>query len=103
MSNSVTVFEVICPCCSARLTVDGELRAVIAHEAAKPKKNPAADHLERAKDVLEQQAEQREARFRESAQDENKKSDLLSRKFEEALKRARNEPITRPDRDIDLD
>jgi hypothetical protein len=95
--------EVCCPCCGARLKVDTLLARVIAHEAPPKPKRPEADHLDRASEVLQKQAEQREAHFRSSAEEEKIKSDLLARKFEEALKKSRGEPVTRPLRDIDLD
>lgn len=98
-----STLEVVCPCCSARLKVDTVLARVVAYEAAPKPKRPEADHLNRASEFLQKQAEQREAHFRSSAEDEKIKSDLLARKFEEALKKSRGEPVTRPQRDIDLD
>jgi hypothetical protein len=95
--------EVRCPCCGALLKIDAGLGRVIWHEAtAKPKKS-ARDHLDRVSDVLEKQAAQREAHFRESAEQEKLKSDVLSRKFEEALKKTRDVPVRPALRDIDLD
>ena len=95
--------EVRCPCCGAALKIDAQLGRVIWHEAAaKPQKS--RDHLDRAGDVLQKQAAQREAHFRESEEQEKSKSDLLARKFEEALKRSRGAPVQPPGlRDIDLD
>ncbi len=94
--------EVRCPCCGAALKIDAHLGRVIWHEAAaKPKKS--RDNLDRAGDVLEKQAAQREAHFRESEEQEKTKADLLARKFEEALKRSRGAPVQPALRDIDLD
>lgn len=101
MSDGTPDIETTCPCCGARLTIDRALGRVIAHEA-KPKHKPESTRLERTADVLEKQAERREALFRESAQSESMKSDLLARKFEEALKKTRGQPV-KPIRDIDLD
>jgi len=98
-----SAIEITCPCCGARLKVDTLLARVISHEAPPKPKRPEADHLDRASEFLQKQAEQREAHFRNSAEDEKIKSDLLARKFEEALKKSRGQPITRPQRDIDLD
>jgi hypothetical protein len=39
----------------------------------------------------------------QSAEDEKAKSQLLDRKFEESLEKAKQQPVTRPTRDIDLD
>ncbi|HUI41377.1 MAG TPA: hypothetical protein VL523_05360 [Terriglobia bacterium] len=106
MMNSAedTKFEVACPCCGARLTIDAQLGRILAHEAApKPKRAADRDRLERISDVLEKQAAAREARFRESAEEEKIKPDLLARKFEEALKKSRGQPVKPDLRDIDLD
>jgi hypothetical protein len=93
--------EVACPCCGARLKIDTELRRVIGHEA-RPRRGKSPD-LGRAGELLEKQAERREAHFRESAAEQKIKSDLLARKFEEALKKKRDEPVKPGLRDIDLD
>ena len=95
-------FETTCPCCGARLTIDPALGRVIGHEA-KQRRPADAHHLDRAADVLAKQAERREAHFRESAEEEKIKSDLLARKFEEALKKTRDQPVKPALRDIDLD
>lgn len=93
--------EVVCPCCGARLTVDAELGKVL-HHAAPPKQARQAD-LDHAAGMLEKEKARREALFKQSTQEEKVKSELLERKFEEALKHSKDEPITRPTRDIDLD
>lgn len=92
-----------CPCCGAALKIDAELGRVIWHEAAAKSKKAGRDHLDHAGDVLEKQAAQREAHFRESSEQEKLKSDVLARKFEEALKKTRNAPVEPGLRDIDLD
>ena len=45
----------------------------------------------------------REALFQKSVADEKGRGDALSKRFEEALKQAHQEPITKPTRDFDLD
>jgi hypothetical protein len=95
-------YSLICPCCNANLTVDAGLRKVISHEAPPPKHQASPD-LGRADALLREQAARREAIFRQSAADEKVKPDLLERKFEEALKKSKDQPITRPTRDFDLD
>lgn len=92
--------EIACPCCGARLKVDTELGKVIGHQA--PEKRSATD-LDQAAILLQKRAAQREAHFRQSAEDEKVKSQLLERKFEEALAKAKDQPATPPTRDIDLD
>jgi hypothetical protein len=95
--------DVRCPCCGATLKIDVRLGKVIWHEAAPKPKSSDHDHLDRASDVLEKQASLREAHFQESAEQEKVKSDLLARKFEEALKKTRGAPVEPGLRDIDLD
>jgi hypothetical protein len=90
-----------CPCCGARLVIDATLRKVIAHET--PPRHTIAPDLDHAARLVQEQAERREAIFRKSTEDEKSKSQLLDRKFSEALKKSKDEPITRPTRDIDLD
>ncbi len=92
--------EAVCPCCGARLKIDAALGRVVSHEAA-PKRTRAPD-LERANALLEKEAAQREAHFRHSAETEKVKSQLLERKFEQALAKSKDEPLTPPTRDIDL-
>lgn len=100
-SRSGARFEIVCPCCGARLKVDTELGKVIAHEA--PRKRSQAPALEQAGDLLQKEAARREAHFRQSTEDERVRSRLLERKFEEALSKAKDEPVAPPTRDIDLD
>ncbi len=93
--------NVVCPCCGAKMTIDVQLSKVIAHEAPVHKSHDAPD-LEHAGDLLKQQADRREAIFRQSKEDEKSKGQLLERMFEESLKKSKDQPITRPTRDIDL-
>jgi predicted amidophosphoribosyltransferase len=94
--------EVVCPCCGARLKIDATLGRVIAHKP--PPKHTRAPDLERANQFLQKEAARREALFKRSAEEEKTKVQLLERKFEEALKRSKEEElVTPPTRDIDLD
>ena len=93
--------EVICPCCQARLTVDPELGAVLHHEP--PPKAVSVTDLKAAVEELKGEASKREARFKESMEAEKEKGKVLERKFKELLKKAKDEPITRPTREMDLD
>ena len=53
--------------------------------------------------ILAREAERREAMFQQSVDAEKGRGDALSKRFEEALNQAREEPVTRPTRDFDLD
>jgi hypothetical protein len=83
-------FIVECPCCQAKLTVDPEVRAVIAHEAP-PRKRSVAD-LDTAFGALGAKAAEREERFRRARAAEADKGKLLDRKFQESLKKAKDSP-----------
>jgi len=96
-----TTIELICPCCQARLTVDSALGVVLHHEL--PPRAATVTDLKTAVEELRGEAGRREARFKESMEAEKEKAKLLERKFKELLKKAKDEPITKPTRDIDLD
>ena len=93
-------FEVPCPCCSATLVIDMNLRRVVRHEEPSRGDRP---ELSRAEQILADEAARREALFARSVQAERTRDDDLSKRFEEALRQAGNEPITKPTRDFDLD
>jgi hypothetical protein len=93
-------FEVACPCCRAILTVDPEVRAVLAHR--EPPRSGPLSTLDKAMDALKGAGARREAAFRQAAEAERTKGDVLSRKFGEGLKRAKDDPDP-PIRPIDLD
>jgi predicted amidophosphoribosyltransferase len=96
-----TTWEVPCPCCGATLTIDASLGKVL-HHTPPPKAEHAPD-LDHAAMLLEKEKARREAIFQQSSEDQKIKSDLLDRKFQEALKQTKDEPVSRPLRDIDLD
>ena len=93
--------EVVCPCCGATLTVDAELGKVLFHQA--PPKQDKGPDLDDAAQLLKKEAERREAIFRQSADDQKISSELLDRKFKEAFEKTKDQPTTRPLRDLDLD
>ena len=93
---------VICPCCGAKLTVDYALKAVIHHEPPPKPAGPAKD-LKTAMEALKGEAERRRSQFQQAAEAEKDKTKVLDKRFQEALKKAKDEPIERPTRDIDLD
>ena len=92
--------EVACPCCEAKLTVDTDLAVVLAYTVP-VKAAPDVDISDAAR-ILADQAQRREDKFRDSWVAESKKEDVLNRKFEEALKKAKDQPVEKPLRDFDL-
>jgi hypothetical protein len=95
------VFEVECPCCAAKLTIDAELGVVLSH--IPPPKPPPSVDLDDTARLLRAQAEAVEAKFRASVEAERTKEDVLARKFAEGLKKAKDAPVEKPVRDFDLD
>ena len=94
--------EITCPCCQARLTIDLSLGVVLHHEP--PPKPSSVTDLKEAVKSLKTETAQREARFKELMQAEKEKGKVLDRKFQELLKKAKDDPSTTPPpRDIDLD
>lgn len=100
MPRLASELEVVCPCCQAVLVVDLNLGRVVSH--AEPERG-AKPELSDAHRLLAEEAARREAIFQQSVTAERTRGDALSRRFEEALKRAKEEPITKPTRDFDLD
>jgi hypothetical protein len=97
----MTSFTLVCPCCSAKLTVDAELREVIAHEAPPPKR--AVSDIGAAFQALRTKSAEREERFRREMESQGQKGKLLDRKFQEGLKKAKESGDERPVRPIDID
>ena len=100
MSRLRTEYEVTCPCCQSTLVIDEGLRRVVRHVEPERADKPKLDEAHR---ILEEAKARREALFEQSVQSEKSRGDALSKRFEEALKAAKDEPISRPKRDFDLD
>ena len=96
------VFEVMCPDCGAMLKVDPVTRAIIAHKSA-TKKKMFEDFGEAAKALREADA-RRNSIFEQSMDAQRNKDDVLEKKFAEAVKKAKETPLTeKPLREFDLD
>ncbi len=100
MARLKTEIEVTCPCCQSTLVIDVNLGRVISHH--EPERGNKPD-LTEAQRIIAEEAARREAIFQQSVESEKTRGDALSKRFEEALKQARQEPITKPTRDFDLD
>ena len=92
--------ELTCPCCGAILVVDKNLNRVISHQEPVREDRPDLDF---AAQLVDQERARREAVFEQSVESEKSRGDALSRRFDEALRQARQEPVTKPTRDFDLD
>ena len=100
MARLKSELEVLCPCCQSMLVIDLNLGRVVSHSEPERGNKPELSDAQR---ILTEEAARREAIFQQSVDAEKNRGDALSRRFEEALKQARQEPITKPTRDFDLD
>jgi len=95
-------FDLTCPCCGAVLKVDVATKAVISHTA--PVKPRTFNDMEEAARALREHDNRRESIFRQSVDAQKNAAELLEKKFQEAVKKAKETPDTgRPIRDFDLD
>jgi len=100
MAKLKSELEIECPCCKSTLIIDTNLGRVVDH---KEPESGLKVELNDARRILSEEAARREAIFNQSVESERTRGDALSRRFEEALRQAKEEPITKPKRDFDLD
>jgi hypothetical protein len=82
------------------LVVDLNLGRVVSHSEPDRGNKPELNDAQR---IIAEEAARREAIFQQSVDAEKTRGDALSRRFEEALRQANKEPVTKPTRDFDLD
>lgn len=93
-------FDVTCPCCATRLTIDAATGEILAEE------RPPVDHgksFEQAMTDVRHGAERREDAFSKAYDRTQNLDDLLEKKFEEARKKAARDPSGKPRGPFDLD
>ena len=84
------------------MKIDASTRAVISHTA--PVKPKTFNDMEEAARAMKEHDSRRDSIFRQSVEAQRNASDLLEKKFQEAVKKAKETPDTgRPLRDIDLE
>jgi hypothetical protein len=99
--NESSNIVVTCPCCDAILTIDPSVSAVVSHKL--PAKPQVVTQMKDVGKHLQQEATRREEKYQQLAEAEKNKSKVLEAKFQELFKKAKEEPITKPLKDIDLD
>ena len=99
--NKSSTITLTCPCCDAILTVDPSLSAVLDHKL--PAKSQVTVQLKDAVNFVKEEAHRRDEQYQKIAEAEKNKSKVLEAKFQELFKKAKEEPITKPLKDIDLD
>jgi hypothetical protein len=100
MAKLTSELELTCPCCGSTLVFDGNLGRVVGHR--EPERGNKPELTDAAK-ILAAEAARRESLFEQSIEAEKSRDDALTRRFEEALKQAKTEPVSRPTRDFDFD
>src|SRR3989440_5481756 len=100
MARLKSELEITCPCCQTTLVIDTNLGRVVSQKEPDRGNRPELSDAQR---ILAEEAARREAIFQQSVDSEKTRGDALSKRFEEALRQARTEPITKPTRDFDLD
>lgn len=100
MTRLASEVELPCPCCGAVLVFDRNLGRIVSHVVPERGDKPELSDAQR---IIAAEAARREAIFEQSVQSEKTRGDDLSRRFEEALRQAKQEPVSRPKRDFDLD
>jgi pyocin large subunit-like protein len=94
-------FAVTCPCCQAELTVDPVIQEVLTFKAAeKPRE---IGDIETAMQMFKGEAVRREDAFQKSVAAEKNKANVLDRKFDELLRKAKENPDEPPEKGIEWD
>jgi hypothetical protein len=91
--------DVTCPCCSAILKVDPETGSVVW---AEQKRGPARDLDDLVTRVRSRKGELDE-KFERSVRQNRHQKEILEKKFEEARKRAAENPNARPPNPFDYE
>lgn len=102
MAKDARLITVTCPCCQAELHIDPETAAVIRFQ--EHEKPPSIADFETAVQRMKGEAGRREETFKKSVESHKTHHDVLSKKFDEMLKVAKENPdAPPPKRDIDFD
>jgi len=84
------------------MKIDASTRAILTHTA--PVKPKTFSDMEEAARAMKERDSRRDSIFRQSLEAQKHSAELLEKKFQEALKKAKETPDTgRPIRDFDLD
>jgi hypothetical protein len=102
MAKAPQLMTVKCPCCEADLHIDPVTKAVIRFEEHE-KRSPLAD-FDVAMEHMRGEAGRREDAFKKSLESHKNQTEILSKKFDEMLRIAKENPdAPPPKRDIDFD
>ncbi len=94
MAGQDFLMEIACPCCQAKLKIDPETQSVITFEEhSKPR---AISDIEAAAKALKGEGARREELFQRSVEAHRNSADVLSKKFDELLKKAQSDDPDKP-------
>lgn len=91
--------DVTCPCCATRLVIDAESGEILAEERPEP---DHAKTFDQALSDVRSGSRRREDAFSKAYDKTQKLDDLLTKKFEEAKKKA-SKDTSKPRNPFDLD
>lgn len=92
--------EITCPCCQTRLVADTDTGEILAEE--RPKKDIEKSFSDAVSQVRSGQSRREEA-FSKAFERTQKLDSLLEKKFEEARKKAKENPDEKPINPLDYD
>jgi hypothetical protein len=94
-------FTVTCPHCHASLELDAETQVIVGSQA--PEKPKSTTTIEDRLQALSREKAEARARMDEAMRAEKAGAAIREEKFRKLLDEAKNEPVTKPIRDVDLD
>ncbi len=94
-------FTVTCPHCHALLELDGETQVVVGAKA--PEKPKSTATIEDRLQALGKEKADARAKMEEAMRAEKAGASIREEKFRKLLEGAKDEPVTKPIRDVDLD
>jgi hypothetical protein len=97
----MTRFTVTCPHCQAQLELDGERAVIVDSKAAEKPRNVI--NLDDRLKALSGERDNAAARMAEAMRAEKAGASIREEKFRKLLEVAKNEPVEKPIRDMDLD
>lgn len=95
-------FEILCPCCAARLVVDSATGVLLSHE--EPPKKPSEVTFDKALGEVRAAKEKADKEFLRKMEQSKHEKEILAKKFEEAMKKAeKNKDAPPPPRPFEFD
>ncbi len=94
-------FTVTCPHCQALLELDGDAQVIVGTKV--PEKPRSTTSLEDRLQALGKEKADARARMDEAMRAEKSGAAIREEKFRKLLEEAKDQPVTKPVRDVDLD